>query len=212
MKDLDRRTRLTVTIDAAVALLKAIGIERYLGVQHEAAVALQIDAFARGVRREQNAHGSQCGVRAKLGDDTLAVVVGHPAVHQCEALAAIAREAGVDEDAMQPLLCRAILREDDDPFARPRGFSGRPFSEAPAAQLLDEDFRFSIGALRRARGPLAQTVEERALVRCEGVRRASCDEHRFFGRVVEFVVECEVVVRVVVGGAHKFAIRTTIGA
>ena len=46
---------LTVTVDATVALLQAVGVPRDLRVGEEVALALQRDAFRRRVGREQNA-------------------------------------------------------------------------------------------------------------------------------------------------------------
>jgi hypothetical protein len=81
------RRALAVAVDAAVALLQAVGVPGDLVVDEAVAVALEVDAFAGGVGGEQDADGRVLGVELESGFDALAVIGVLRAVEEFQAVA-----------------------------------------------------------------------------------------------------------------------------
>jgi hypothetical protein len=74
MVHLHLRRALAVAVDAAIALLQAVGVPGYLVVDEAVAVALEVDVFAGGIGGKQDPDGRVLGVELEGGFDALAIV------------------------------------------------------------------------------------------------------------------------------------------
>ena len=101
-----------MAVDAAVALLQAVGIQVDLIVDEAMATALEVDTFAGGVGREEDADGRILGIKLESGFDPLAVVSVLRAVEEFQPVAFL--EAPCGQVVVKPLLGVAVLGEDDD--------------------------------------------------------------------------------------------------
>jgi hypothetical protein len=88
VEDPDLAGGLAVTVDAAVALLQAVGVPGDFVVDQPVAVPLQVDALAGGVGGEQDADRRQARVGLELGLDPLPLPLVHAAVQHGQPLAA----------------------------------------------------------------------------------------------------------------------------
>jgi hypothetical protein len=134
---------LAVSIDPAISLLHDVGIVGNLDVDQAIAVVLQIDAFGRGIGGEQDTNIGIFRIRLKCGFDLLALLLIHAAMNDPETISAIPVRS---EDLMKPLMCRAVLGEEDDaavvPLAVRPQVGPDPLDNRPAFRI-----RFVTGAL-----------------------------------------------------------------
>ena len=105
---------LAVPVHAADPLFEPVGVERDVVVDDPVAVPLQVDALARGVGREQDAHRVAVQAGLERGLEVLALVLVHAAEQQAEPVPA---QAPRRQDAGEPLLGGLVLGEDDDALA-----------------------------------------------------------------------------------------------
>ena len=152
MVDLHFGRALAVAVDAAVALLQAVGIPRDLVVNEAMAVALEVDAFARGVGGEQDADRRVLGVELESGFDALAVVGVLRAIEQFQTVAFLEPARG--QVVMEPLLSVAVLSEDDDALLVPVAI-GTDDGFEPADELV----RLAVELRGSAFRPAGEVVE-----------------------------------------------------
>jgi hypothetical protein len=150
--DVHFRRALAVAVDAAVALLQAVGIPGDLVVDEAVAVALEVDAFAGGVGGEQDADGRVLGVELESGFDALAVIGVLRAVEEFQAVAFL--EAAGGQVVMEPLLGVAVFGEDNDALLVPTAVGPDHVFE-PFQKLVRLAVELGGGALR----PAGEVVE-----------------------------------------------------
>ncbi len=147
--------RLTVAVNAPVALLHLVGVPRDLVVDEIAAVLLEVQALGGGVGAEQDAHGGLIGRRLKGLVDRLAVGHRHAAGHNIHPVgpAALLKEAAQVVERVE------ILRKDEEALAIP--------SVAIAQVLLDpveQGLGLGVSSLAKPVGDGDQFVEPRAFI------------------------------------------------
>ena len=143
---------LSVAVDAAVALLEAVGIPRDLVVDQPVAVVLEVDALARRVCREQDPDRGLVGVGLERGFDPRALVGVHAAVEEHGALA-LGEPAG-GQQVVEGTLGVAVLGEDDKALvAEPAAGAARVLDQ------LDQRLGLHVGACRCAVGPTGEALE-----------------------------------------------------
>ena len=196
------RGGLAMAVDAAVALLQAVGVPRDLGVGEQVAVALQRDPLGRGVRRQQHADGVVGGRLLPLALDALALVAVGRAVEQLDALAG---DAAGREALLQVALGGAVLGEDDDAL-------GAEPAAGPDARLDPVQQRARAGVLGDGGpgGPARHRVEDAQLF---GGRAALLGGggglDRLARRLADAVVACLLVVGV--GGVVEESLQDVRG-
>jgi hypothetical protein len=110
-------------------------------VEQVGAVALEVDALARGVGRDQDAHGVIGRRAVERALDLGALIVGHAAVEREDAL--VAEVAALDrggQQLVQVALGVAVLGEDDHPGVGPLALG------LGAGGAADRDRRALVGA------------------------------------------------------------------
>lgn len=144
--DEDLGRLLAVPIDPTVALLHDVRIVGNFEMDHQATVVLEVDAFGGRIRRKQDAdrRGLRIGLEGRL--DGLTFVIVHAAIDEVQPVPAVA--VG-DENALQPVLCRAVFGEEDDTFVGPRPVLLQVSFE-PVENGLGFRVRAMLGTLRPA--------------------------------------------------------------
>ncbi len=111
------RLALQRAIDAAVALLHARRVPRDVEVEQIGAVALEVQALARGVGRDQDAHRVFVERAVERALDQGALIIGHAAVKLHDARVALVRVVAEVERGGELIdevgLGVAVLGEDD---------------------------------------------------------------------------------------------------
>jgi len=77
-------------VDAAVALLHARRVPRHVDVEQIGAVVLEVEALARGVGRDEDAHRVLVGIAVERLLDRSACLVAHAAMEDRDAIGALA--------------------------------------------------------------------------------------------------------------------------
>jgi len=150
------RRALAVAVDAAIALLQAVGVPRDFVVNEAMAVALEVDAFTGGVGSEQDADARVLGIKLEGGFDALAVVGVLRAVEKFQPVALF--EAARGQVVVEPLLCVAVLGEDNDPLLVPLAI-GPDNVFQPMHELVRLAVQLRGGAFR----PAGKVVEDLGL-------------------------------------------------
>ena len=84
VEDVDCGGSLAVPVDAAVALLHSVRVERHLHVHKPVARPVQVDALGGGISRDQHPYFGLGRVVVELSNDPLACLGVEPAVEQLD--------------------------------------------------------------------------------------------------------------------------------
>jgi hypothetical protein len=105
------RRALAVAVDAPVSLLEPVRVPGDLVVEHAVAVALEVDAFARRVRRKKDPNRRLRRIGLERGLDPAPLRSVHAAIEELHPLAL--RETAGGEEVEEGVLRVAVLGEDD---------------------------------------------------------------------------------------------------
>ena len=106
---------LSVPVNTAIALLQAVRVPRDFVVDEPIAVVLKVQSFCGSIRGEENAHWTDFRGGLKRRFDLFPRMQVHPAIHGHQPVTAC--ESVLGENFHEPVLCRPVFGEDDDPFA-----------------------------------------------------------------------------------------------
>ena len=157
MEYVDRVGLLAVPVDAAVALLHPVRVERHLHVDQPVTRPVQVDALRGRVGGEQHPHRGLVGVVVELADDPLPLVGVEASVEHLDP----ARHRGPITVRRRQHLVEVvergpILRENDDPLVVP--FS---VGETDLTDPVHQPLRFGVCSAPAVIGPDPHLIQDR---------------------------------------------------
>src|SRR5207249_9935554 len=108
------------------------------------AMELEVDAFARGVGREQDADRALRWVGLELRLDALSAIGVHAAVEHLDPVLHLALGQVLGETLVEVVLRVAVLGEDDDSLVVPGTLAALPCGPADLVDELEELHRLGI--------------------------------------------------------------------
>ena len=147
---IDARRRLEFAVDAAIALFKATRVPGQVEMEEVAAMPLKVQAFARGIGRDQDAERVVGGRGVECPFDILPAVGQSRTAENCDPiLSALCMRDGLAQQALKPAPCVRVFGKDQHtafcPDARTLPKARHHFALNPVDQMPDP--RIRVGAI-----------------------------------------------------------------